>query len=549
MAQWRVGKKFKGVRCIDRGCHFLHWTECAEAQSSSETPQEAECTYTRMRVDEAIGSTGQRGEFLFFEGKQIIIREWSCSLNRFLPLSEEEAMRYAAGVEHQDFIHCLGVYPRHMRAQWKALTSNISKECVRRVEPIGRCLEAEGMPLTAREQELIRNSNSSSNSSSSSSSNSSSSNSRAEEGSKKTGRRSHRVSFKRADVEGEEVETEEEEEVVPLDEEDEAAREKKDNAEAAACKMFYLEVKPARAAAVSAARAAAAKARRGGSDAGAAAAAAAAAVTLQCTDRSDALMQLAAEQEEGWSAILGELELAFIALVLGHHYPSFVHWKELVELMSSSEKAVYIYPDIFAKFLNAFYAQLEQAPDEMTLGALQEGNFLSSSCAALMETCYRIDREAAFRELQKADEYQKSINKALKQTDKKLANPKRQLATAAAPAAAAPALPTPSEDTADAAEAEASAKKRLQEMEEKYRSVEEAASRLFDLVKIVFKVTGGNNDNEEGMAISPLDEVLLALQGPDAPVIVDAEEVEAILATVPDGRCSQSTGDDAMQTE
>ncbi|KAL8271746.1 hypothetical protein Esti_004341 [Eimeria stiedai] len=479
---WRVGRKFRGVRCIDRGCHFLHWTERPETQTSAETPQEAECTYTRMRVDEAIGSTGQRGEFIFFEEKQIV---------------------------------------------WHALTSNISKQCVRRVEPIGRCLEAEGVPLTVREQELI---NSSSNN-----------NSSREEGSKRTGKRSQRVSSKRGDVEEEGTE---EEEALPAHEEDEAAREKTDNAEAAACKMFYLEVKPARAAAVSAAREAAANARRSGSDAGAAAAAA---VTRQCTDRSDALMQLAVEQEEGWSAILGELEVAFIALVLGHHYPSFVHWKDLVELLSSSEKAVYLFPDIFAKFLDAFYAQLEQAPDEMTQGALQEENFLSSSCAALLETCYRIDREAAFREL-KNTKQNAHTNKELNRTNTKTAHPQQAAAIAAVAAATAacPAPFTPSEDTADA---EADVRKRLQEMEVKYRSVEEAAGRLFDLVKVLFIGVAGRNENKETFSISPLDEVLLALQGADAPVIVDAEEVEAVLASAPNRRCSPLTDQDAMQTE
>ncbi|KAL8429577.1 hypothetical protein ACSSS7_006507 [Eimeria intestinalis] len=543
MAQWRVGKKFRGVRCIDRGCHFLHWTENDEIQTSSESSQDAQCTYTRMRVDEAIGSTGQRGEFIYFEEKQIVIREWSASLGRFLPLSEDETLRYAAGVERHDFIHGLGIYPRHMRAQWQALTSNISKQCVQRVEPIGRCLEAEGMPLTVREQELIRNSNSNgSNSSSSSSSRG------GEEGLKKIGRHSQRVSFKRVDVEGEEEG--EEEEPAPADEEDEAAREKKDKAEAAACKMFYLEVKPARAAAVSAAREAAAKARRSGSDAAAAAAAAAAAVTLQCTDRSDALMQLAAEHEEGWNAILGELEVAFIALVLGHHYPSFVHWKNLVELLASSEKAIYLYPDIFAKFLNAFYAQLEQAPDEMTQGALQEGDFLSSSCAALVETCYRIDREAAYRELLQNADRRRNTNKAMKQKDRTTAH-QEQAATAAgdaAPAAAGSALSIPSMETQADIDAEASAKQRLQEMEEKYRLVEEAASRLFDLVKVLFiKATGGND--EDGISVSPLDEVLLALQGPDAPVIVDAEELEAVMTNADTNADSSLNDENCMQTE
>ena len=325
MAQWRVGEKFRGIRSIDPGCHFLHWTENGMPQSQSDSPQGAECTYTRMRVDEAIGSTGQRGEFLYFKEGQIIIREWSASLSRFLPLSEDETLRYAVGVERQDFIHGLGLYPKHMRSQWRALTANISAACVSRVEPIGHCLEAQGMPLTAQEEGYIEQHTA---------------------GKKEhKSRTSKRISFKRADV-GSDEEEEEQAATQPAEEEDEAKRELRESAEAASCKMFYMDVRPARASAVRAAREAAAAARRSGSDAAAAAAAAAAAVTMQCTDRTDTLIQLVQENEEGWKAILGELQMAFIALVLGHHYPSLVHWRALVELISSSERAVYLYPGV-----------------------------------------------------------------------------------------------------------------------------------------------------------------------------------------------------------
>lgn len=322
MAQWRVGKKFRGIRAIEPGCHFLHWTEsCSGAPADSDAS--GECTYTRMRVDEAIGSTGQRGEFLYFKKGQIIIREWSSSLGRFLPLSEDETLRYAAGVEHQDFIHGLGLYPGHMRCQWRALTSNISAACVSRVEPIGRCLEAQGLPLTAEEEAYI-------------------SRMQVTKGSTQSARK--KANLKRADSAAEMGEDEELEGPTQAADEDDAKREMKDSAEAASCKMFYMDVRPVRSSAVRAAREAAAAARRSGGDA---AAAAAAAVTMQCTDRTDTLVQLAKENPEGWMAVLGEAEIAFIALVLGHHYPSLLHWKELVDLLSSSERAVYLHPGTY----------------------------------------------------------------------------------------------------------------------------------------------------------------------------------------------------------
>ncbi|XP_026191008.1 protein AAR2 homolog [Cyclospora cayetanensis] len=536
MAQWRVGEKFRGIRGIDPGCHFLHWTESdssgAPNRVHAET-RESECPYTRMRVDEAIGSTGQRGEFLYFDGREnkIIIRQWDTLLSRYLPLSEEETLRYVAGVEHQDFIDGLGVYPQHMRAQWRSLTQHISAACVHRVEPIGRCLEAEGMPLTKGEEAFIQK--------------------HAEERKSRASKKSAAPSAgaREADEEG------------PLDtptpslkREDAAAaeeandaekQESKDAVEAASCKMFYMDIRPPRSSAVSAARAAAAAARRSGVDAAAAAAEAAAVVTLQCTDRSDTLLQLLKEQEEGAKAILGELQMAFIALVLGHHYPSLLHWRALVELLSSSERAMYIQPDLFASFLNAFYSQLEQAPDEVTEGPLQEGSFLSSACAALLEICYSVDRSAAIQTLKSAAVAENAA-KALHPDDgtgsmsgEVLVRRKEgEQGSAAHAGDASNAVYL----AAAAAENElnASADAQVRALEPLYEEVEKAASRLCELARVLFKVTSGGGDWGE---ISTLDEVLLALQGPDAPVIVSVEE-----ATV--RPCSTaSQGEEAIQTD
>ncbi|OEH78170.1 hypothetical protein cyc_02487 [Cyclospora cayetanensis] len=489
IAQWRVGEKFRGIRGIDPGCHFLHWTESdssgAPNRVHAET-RESECPYTRMRVDEAIGSTGQRGEFLYFDGREnkIIIRQWDTLLSRYLPLSEEETLRYVAGVEHQDFIDGLGVYPQHMRAQWRSLTQHISAACVHRVEPIGRCLEAEGMPLTKGEEAFIQK--------------------HAEERKSRASKKSAAPSAgaREADEEG------------PLDtptpslkREDAAAaeeandaekQESKDAVEAASCKMFYMDIRPPRSSA-----------------------------------------------EEGAKAILGELQMAFIALVLGHHYPSLLHWRALVELLSSSERAMYIQPDLFASFLNAFYSQLEQAPDEVTEGPLQEGSFLSSACAALLEICYSVDRSAAIQTLKSAAVAENAA-KALHPDDgtgsmsgEVLVRRKEgEQGSAAHAGDASNAVYL----AAAAAENElnASADAQVRALEPLYEEVEKAASRLCELARVLFKVTSGGGDWGE---ISTLDEVLLALQGPDAPVIVSVEE-----ATV--RPCSTaSQGEEAIQTD
>ena len=326
-----------------------------------------------MRVEEAIGSTGQRGEFLYFSRScKVIVREWSTTFRRFLPLPDDETLRYIAGVYRADFFHNLGPYPQSMRAQWSSLTSHISAACVKRVEPIGSCLEAQGMPLTEEEQKMLQQHQQQQQQQLQQLQHQQQQRLKLRKGRGTEEADKQILNFKKTDEE----ETEEEEETdckekhqraktafgEEAEERHEKEREVREAAEAASCKMFYCDLKPAKTDAVRAARAAAAATRRSGGDAAAAAAAAAAAVTQQCTDRTDTLLQLIQELPEGYISLLGELQIAFIALVLGHHFPSLLHWRRLVDIFTTSERAVYLLPGSYA-------AAADAAADAAALGA------------------------------------------------------------------------------------------------------------------------------------------------------------------------------------
>lgn len=346
LAQWRVGKHFKGVTAIVPGCHFLHWVEAstpnrisAEAadtsQKEGEGPRESECTYTHMRVTEAIGGT-QRGEFLFLPPHGVVVRRWAGPpLGRFLPLDEDEAVRFSIGVREGAFMRGLGRYPTHLAGQWKSLTHCITKACVKRVEPLGGCLEAEGMPLTAQEEKTIDDYYREARSKQTQERSSCSPSPPSESPSKDAGALSDDGFEKR-----EENSLLQEEEEGPTEAEGRRQR-RRERVEAASSRMFYSDVKSVRGLAVRQSRLAASHARRLGQDAEAAAAAA---VTAHCSDRSEQLEELLKEVEEGGGGLLGELQMAFIALVLGHHYPSLLHWKELLQVAAASERAVYIHP-------------------------------------------------------------------------------------------------------------------------------------------------------------------------------------------------------------
>ena len=186
--------------------------------------------------------------------------------------------------------------------------------------------------------------------------------------------------------------------------------------------------------------------------------------------------------------------------------------------------------------------QVEQAPDEFAEGPLQEGNFLMSCAAALLETCYSVDRAAARQALKQQQQQQtaeataaaargevvaagrqRSKNAADKYEIKKKEKTEidnqtedmQQDTAAEAEAAAAAQAAAAAAAAAAEAEVEEAVEARMQALEPKYKAVEAAASRLRDLVAVLFKL-----QTNEGN----LEELLLALSGPDAPLVVEIED-------------------------
>jgi len=86
-------------------------------------------------------------------------------------------------------------------------------------------------------------------------------------------------------------------------------------------------------------------------------------------------------------ALLGELEMAFIAFLLGQNFDAFEHWKELLLLLCSCATAPFDpkYTEFFVEFIRTLFAQISQMPDDLFVDELLKGNFLSTSLAAFFE--------------------------------------------------------------------------------------------------------------------------------------------------------------------
>jgi len=104
-------------------------------------------------------------------------------------------------------------------------------------------------------------------------------------------------------------------------------------------------------------------------------------------------------------AVLGELQIAYVAFLLGQNYDAFEHWKTLLMLICSCESAVVTRGSFFAEFLRTFYTHLSQAPADF-FGDLGKDNFLGGCALSLLEIC---DGEAVAPRLRKRCEKLKEL--------------------------------------------------------------------------------------------------------------------------------------------
>ncbi|KEP65956.1 UNVERIFIED_CONTAM: AAR2 protein [Hammondia hammondi] len=88
-----------------------------------------------------------------------------------------------------------------------------------------------------------------------------------------------------------------------------------------------------------------------------------------------------------WENLLGEIQLAYLAFLLGHRFDGFEQWKQLLLLLCHCERAVHFLPEMYVSFLRLLHCQLEQCPDDLLSDALLQKSFLFSSASALVDIC------------------------------------------------------------------------------------------------------------------------------------------------------------------
>ncbi|XP_042494484.1 protein AAR2 homolog [Macadamia integrifolia] len=111
-----VGPVFKGIKMIPPGPHFVYYS------SSNRDGNEFSPVV---------------GFFIDACSSGVIVRKWHQQEERLVKLSDDEEERYSAAVKKLEFDHQLGPYDLNRYGDWKRISNYITKDTIRRIEPIG----------------------------------------------------------------------------------------------------------------------------------------------------------------------------------------------------------------------------------------------------------------------------------------------------------------------------------------------------------------------------------------------------------------------------
>ncbi|CAI2177495.1 19959_t:CDS:2 [Funneliformis geosporum] len=104
-------------------------------------------------------------------------------------------------------------------------------------------------------------------------------------------------------------------------------------------------------------------------------------VTKYSQDKSWLLDELLTKSyDNNYKELLGELQLAFVCLLMAQNYAGFVQFKNLVQLICSCQEALEKYADtLFIDFIDVLNYQLEECPQDFFHEILAENNYLIHS--------------------------------------------------------------------------------------------------------------------------------------------------------------------------
>eukprot|EP00357_Protocruzia_adherens_P028007 CAMPEP_0115014650 /NCGR_PEP_ID=MMETSP0216-20121206/26229_1 /TAXON_ID=223996 /ORGANISM="Protocruzia adherens, Strain Boccale" /LENGTH=346 /DNA_ID=CAMNT_0002384479 /DNA_START=8 /DNA_END=1045 /DNA_ORIENTATION=+ len=126
-SSWEVGNKFKGVKMIPPGAHYVHYS----------LPDEENQFKT--------------GFWIYTKRKDIVLRRWNQDLQTFLPIKGEEALAYEEAVQKMEFDAFLGPYPVQRATMWQEVTNYIDETVLFKIEPMDKVITSKQYEYVEKE--------------------------------------------------------------------------------------------------------------------------------------------------------------------------------------------------------------------------------------------------------------------------------------------------------------------------------------------------------------------------------------------------------------
>jgi len=366
---WTVGEKFKGVKFIPPGVHYVHYSPSARG---------------------SVSVAPLSGFFLQLQRGEVVVKRWDPSLEALVDYEDkEQAERLALGVKRFEFDQFLGPYPLNSYDKWKRLTSFITESVVSKLEPVGKVISSATPSLVLTEEEkaklapipsmeeLLKRKRPQQQQEQQDGSAASSGVAQMDTSSDDAARSSAAAS---AATSAEQKEGKEERK----------PREKRTSGVSSSSEpdsfhpSFYSRIPKADRATVRSikqAGSAAAAAKLGGKRRPEE-------VTQMYMDKTHWLLELASKEYGGdLPSVLGELQFAFVTFLMGESLEGFEQWKALVALLCECESGVEQHPDLFKNFIDVLTAQLKEVPKDFFIDELSRDNFIGKAVQSLIEIC------------------------------------------------------------------------------------------------------------------------------------------------------------------
>lgn len=298
--------------------------------------------YTSSSGDEV--GLSRTGFFLHMKPQEVAVFRWDPSTEELVqPENQDEESRYADGARGFDFDANLGPYPLNLALQWVELTRHASAGLVRRIEPVGKAVRAKRSEYDAVSEAIMSKQPPDT----------------AESENAGGDDACQDVTMESASEQQSQQQNESVKECTRR-----AGNQLESNSGTGT--MFFTSIPRCRK-------------TKGATPSD---------TTLLHMDRSEQLEQmLSKEYGDCEYGILGEVQVAYIAFLLGQNFDGFEQWRALLYLLCNSESSVSKRPELYMELCRTFFAQLNQAPGDLFNDDLTKENFMGSCVLSLLDIC------------------------------------------------------------------------------------------------------------------------------------------------------------------